>query len=90
MSLSPAADYMKCGTEHIFTTQAVIFFLFKVPAFQNIQFKCKGINEKKETTLTTRQMFENENTSRCLCKKYHKKFISPYRFKPQIEMDILL
>jgi len=72
MSLSPVADHMKFGTEimaGMFTTQAVLFFLLGVATFQNIRFKNQGITQKKETTFTTRRMFENEITSKCLCKK---------------------
>ena len=61
MSLSPAADYMKFGTEimaRLFTTQAVLFFPLGVATFQNIQFKSQGITQKKETTFTTRRMFK--------------------------------
>ena len=67
MSLSPAAGYMKFGTEimaGLFTTQAVLFFLLGVTTFQNIQFKSQGITQKKETTFTTRRMFENEITGK--------------------------
>ena len=93
MSLSTAADYMKFGTEimaGLFTTQAVLFFLLGVATFQNIQFKSQGITQKKETTFTTRRMFENEITSKCLSKKYHKNLFSAFRFIPQIEVEILL
>jgi len=57
MSLSPAAGYIKFGTEHmarLSTTQTVVFFPLGVATFQNIQFTSQGITQKKETTFTTR------------------------------------
>ena len=61
----------------VYNTSSFILFL-RVPTFQNIQFSLQGISQKKETAFTTLQMFEIENTSSCLCEKYHKKFISLY------------
>jgi len=92
MSLSTAADNINFGTEimaGLFTTQAVLLILLGVATFQNIQFKKQEITQKKETTFKSWRMFENEITSKCLCKKYHN-FFPPYRFKPQIDVEILL
>ena len=91
MSLSPSADYMNFVTEikaGLFKHKQSYSFFGRGDVSEH-SIQKPGKHSKKETSFTTRRMFENEITSKFLCKKYHKNFFPPFRFIPQIEVEIL-